>query len=436
MGVLNRLFASFRFEPGPLRGEITVPGDKSISHRALIIGAAMSQPLPVHNLNPGLDVQATQNALRALGAQIERDGTSATLHPARLHDVDVTLDCENSASTARLLLGVCAGANVRARFDGDESLRRRPMEPVAAQLRAFGAKIETQEGHLPATIAGTPQVQTRRFILLTPSAQIKSALILAGLYARTPIDISNDVRSRDHTERLLQALGADIRFDGTSVQYAPSSLVAVPLRVPGDLSSAAFFIVAASISPGSSIMLRDVGVNPTRTGLLEALQQMGARIFLSNRREWNNEPVADIAVEAGTLRGANVGADLALRAIDEIPALAVAAAFAQGTTRISGIRQLRDKESDRIAAIERLLATIGASVEPSNQGLEIAGLLQPRAPAQPVVETLGDHRIAMAAAALAAGSGAIEIDDAGVADASFPDFAKVWSAAQRQKTQP
>lgn len=419
------------FEPGPLRGEIIVPGDKSISHRALILGAALPQPLHIQNLNPGLDVEATQNALRLVGAHIKSEGTAAIVQPAPLHDARATIDCRNSGSTARMVLGACAGANLLARFDGDASLRRRPMEPVAAQLRAFGAKIKTHDGRLPLTIEGTPEVQTRRFILLSPSAQIKSALLFAAVYSRIPVTISNDARSRDHTERLLHALGADIRFNGTTIEYTPGELAPSPLRVPGDFSAAAFFIVGASIAPGSSILIRDVGVNSTRTGLLEALWQMGARISLSNRRDWNDEPVADIAVEGATLCAATIGSDVALRAIDEIPVLAVAAAHAQGTTRITGIRQLRDKESDRTSAIERLLGAVGVAIEMSTNEIQVGGLPAPGVRDRTTIEVRGDHRTAMSAAALAAAAGSLAIDDGAIMDVSFPGFSRVWASAQR-----
>jgi 3-phosphoshikimate 1-carboxyvinyltransferase len=417
------------FVPGPLRGTIRVPGDKSISHRALILGTAAPQPLEIHNLNPGRDVRATMEALIALGARVDGDGDALRIHTTQLREPMGTLDCMNSGSTARMMLGVCAGADVPATFDGDESLRRRPMEPVAAQLRAFGAKIATTDGKLPLRIEGTPQIETRRFILLTPSAQVKSALLLAGLFAKTPIAIAADKHSRDHTERLLRYLGADIAWDGSTIELRGALTNANPVTVCGDFSSAAFFIVAATVAPGSDLTVEGVGVNPTRTGLLDALLQMGASIELRNPREIAGEPVADIHVRQAALRGIAIGPDVALRAIDEIPVLAVAAAFAQGETKITGVRELRTKESDRVAAIERLLNAVGIAVETAPNGLAIAGGT-PRAGGARI-DTHDDHRTAMAAATLAAGAGPLEIDSDASIDVSFPSFLETLGSVQR-----
>ncbi len=222
------------FDSGPLRGELRVPGDKSISHRALIIGAAAAAPLRITGLNPGQDVRATRTALVALGSAITTQDEVVTVKARPLQPAQTTLDCMNSGSTARMLLGACAGANVSAHFDGDASLRRRPMEPVAAQLRAFGAKIETTDGRLPLEIRGTPEMQTRHFILLRPSAQVKSALLFAGLFARVAIRIDGDRGSRDHTERLLHHLGAHIEWNGESVRLAPRMVGGGLVEVPGD----------------------------------------------------------------------------------------------------------------------------------------------------------------------------------------------------------
>ena len=417
------------FSPGPLRGTIRVPGDKSVSHRALILGAATAQPLEVRNLNPGRDVRATMEALIALGARVEGADDALTIHAARLREPMGPLDCMNSGSTARMMLGVCAGADVRADFDGDASLRKRPMEPVAAQLRAFGANITTTDGKLPLRIEGTPQIETQRFILLTPSAQVKSALLLAGLFAKTPIDITADRGSRDHTERMLKYLGADVSWDGSTIALRSGLTNANPITVCGDFSAAAFFLVAATVAPGSDLTIEAVGINPTRTGLLDALLQMGAQIEVRNARELAGEPVADLHVRHAQLRGISIGPDVALRAIDEIPVLAVAAAFAQGETKITGVRELRTKESDRVAAIERLLNAVAIAVETSPNGLVIAGG-QPRGEGA-VVDTHDDHRIAMAAASLAAGAGSLQIDSDASIDVSFPAFLETLGSVQR-----
>lgn len=416
------------FTPGALRGRIRVPGDKSISHRALILGGKSPQSIQIRNLNPGRDVHATQLALQALGAEIEIAGDTVRVRAGTLHDSEHPIDCMNSGSTARMLMGVCAGANLKARFDGDASLRRRPMEPVAAQLRAFGAHIDTSNGTMPLAITGTSNPQTRRFILITPSAQIKSALLFAGVFGNVPVTTIADKGSRDHTERLLKYFGADISFDRSSVELRSMPQQFRDIEIAGDFSAAAFFIVAATIAPGSAITIEDVGVNPSRTGLIDALNQMGAAIRFENVREVCGEPIADIAVESAELRGISVSPDVALRAIDEIPVLAVAAAFAQGETRITGVRELRTKESDRVAAIERLLNAAGITVEALPNGIAIHGG-NPRANGA-VVETHGDHRTAMAAAALAAGAGGTAIDDEGSIGVSFPGFVATLRKAQ------
>ena len=413
---------SSTFSPGALHGELRVPGDKSISHRALLAAASIAQPLRIRNLNPGRDVRATQEALAALGVAFQRDGDQLIVSgsPEGLHESGATLDCMNSGSTARMLLGACAGAGVSARFDGDVSLRRRPMEPAAAQLRAFGARIETTDGRLPLQLLGTPAVETRNFILLAPSAQVKSALLFAALFGRVAITIGGDRGSRDHTERLLRYLGATIEWDGRRVALRPSPLASRPIDVAGDFSSAAFFITAAAIAPGSDLVVRGVGVNPTRTGLLDALLQMGARIAVRAERELSGEPVADVAIEYAPLTGIAVGSDLALRAIDEIPLLAIAAAFAGGETTINGVSDLRTKESDRIAGIQRLLGAAGIAVAAERGALRIRG--GKPAPTGATVETHDDHRIAMAAAVLSCGAGPIAVDSAASVDVSFPSF--------------
>lgn len=391
---------------GALRGEIAVPGDKSISHRALILQSFSRNAFTVENLNGGRDVRATAQALAAL-----RVGASTG---------SVGLDCMNSGSTARMLLGVCAGANRYARFDGDASLARRPMEPVAAQLRAFGARIVTTEGHLPMEILGCPEIQTRHFILLSPSAQVKSALLFAAMYAGVPIDITGDAGSRDHTERLLRAAGAEISWDGERIAFGAPPSRWDRVIVAGDFSAASFFITGAAITPGSEVVIPDVGVNPTRTGLLEALRRMGADITLQNERERSGEPIADIVARYAPLTAIDVDPALALRAIDEIPLLAVAAAFARGETIVRGIGDLRTKESDRVAAVRELLDAVGIETAANAAIISIRGGAPKADGAR--VRTYGDHRIAMAAAMLACAAGPLDIDGAESIDVSFPEF--------------
>ncbi len=417
------------FSPGPLRGSIDVPGDKSISHRALLLAAAAPGPLQIRGLNGGRDVRATLEALIALGIEVEGSASALALHPTPLRDPVGAIDCMNSGSTARMMLGVCAGASVHVRFEGDASLSRRPMEPVAAQLRAFGAKIDTTEGHLPMTLLGTPQIETRRFILLSPSAQVKSALLLAALFSRSDIEILADRGSRDHTERLMRYLGADVTWNGQTIALRGGLTRAGDIDVPGDFSAAAFFIVAATVTPESELTVRGVNVNPTRTGLLDALRAMGADIELANPREQCGEPVADLVVRHAPLRATTIGPDVALRAIDEIPVLAVAAAFAAGDTKISGVRDLRTKESDRLAAIERLLGAAGIPVSVEANAVTIHGGKPHGGGAS--VETHHDHRIAMAAASLAAGAGPVAVDSDTSIDVSFPAFIETLRSVQR-----
>ena len=417
------------FAAGALRGTLEVPGDKSISHRALMVAAASATPIAIRNLNQGRDVRATLESLIALGAEVDGAGSSLRVRAVQLREPVATIDCMNSGSTARMMLGVCAGANLRASFDGDDSLRRRPMEPVSAQLRAFGARIDTNDGRMPVQLHGTPEIQTQRFILLTPSAQIKSALLFAGLYAKQPIEIHNDKGSRDHTERLLRYLGADIAWNGSHVSLRSGITRHDPIEVAGDVSAASFFIVAATVSPGSEVTIRNVGVNPTRTGLIDALRSMGADIVFANAREVAGEPVADVVVKHATLRAASIGADVALRAIDEVILLAVAAAFANGRSKIVGVRELRTKESDRIAAIERLLGSVGIAIETEPNAITIEGGV-PRGTGA-VVETHHDHRTAMAAATLAAGAGPVGIDSDASIDVSFPNFLETLQSVQR-----
>jgi 3-phosphoshikimate 1-carboxyvinyltransferase len=346
----------------------------------------------------------------------------------RLREPMAGLDCMNSGSTARMMLGVCAGADLRASFDGDESLRKRPMEPVAAQLRAFGAKIDTNDGRMPVVISGTPAIETRRFILVSTSAQIKSALLFAGLYSNTPIEILGDRGTRDHTERLLHFLGADITWNGSTITLRSGTTRNDAIDVAGDVSAASFFITAATVSSDSDLTIRNVGVNPTRTGLIDALVAMGANIERLNAREIAGEPVADLRVRHASLRGIAIGPDIAVRAIDEIPLLAVAAAFAAGTTKITGIKDLRTKESDRVAAIERLLGSVGIAFQAEGSAITVEGGV-PKGTGD-VVETHHDHRTAMAAATLAAGAGPVGIDSDASIDVSFPAFLETLRSVQ------
>ncbi len=417
------------FAQGPLGGHFQVPGDKSISHRALVVASFSREPVRIDGLNDGLDVRATIRCLRELGVEIDADGRATTVSARDLHDALAVLDCANSGSTARMLMGVCAGAGIRAAFDGDASLRRRPMEPVAAQLRAFGARIETTNGTLPAEIDGTRHPQTRRFILLAPSAQVKTALLFAGLFGGVPIAVRGDRGSRDHTERLLRYCGADIAQNGSAVELRSPPMRFPAFHVAGDFSTASVYIVAAIVAARSSIVIEGVGINSTRTGLLDALMQMGARIQLMNEREQCGEPIADIAVQSSRLAGCTFGSDLALRAIDEVPLLAVAAAFAHGETRIAGLRELRFKESDRLAATEAMLKAVNIDCEAAADALLVRGG-SPQSNGHEI-STYGDHRLALAAAALAAGCGPLRVDDGACIAVSARSFLSGWPLLRR-----
>ena len=415
------MLRSPRFEPRALRGELSLPGDKSISHRALIVGAASAEATRITNLNSGRDVRATLEALGQLGTEISVDGERYAVRGGALRDPIVAIDAMNSGSTVRMLLGLCAGAGLRARFVGDASLSRRPMEPVAAHLRALGARIVSTDGKLPVRIEGTGDDRSTQIILVQPSAQIKSALLFAALFSRTPLKIFGDRETRDHTERMLAAAGAGISWNGSEIDlYAPTVHGGGTIAIPGDFSAAAFFIVGATLARGSALLIRDVNLNPTRTGLLDVLERMGARISRRNERERNGEPVGDLFVEHAALHATTIDAQSARRAIDELPLLAIAAAFAPGRTIISGVRDLREKESDRLAAIHRLLAAVGVVAEDLPNGIAVDGGA-PKATGA-TIDTFQDHRIQMAAAMLGCAGGPVEVDSLDDVDVSFPDF--------------
>ena len=416
------------FESGALRGSVRVAGDKSISHRALMLAAAAAGTSAVSQINRGADVLATRDAIAALGALVEDRGETIVVHGGALHDPSVTIDARNSGTTTRLLMGLCAGRGIVARFDGDASLRRRPMERVARPLRALGASVATNGGRLPVTVGGVTRPPGGTFALEIASAQVKSAILFATLDAAQTVTITGDRFSRDHTERMLRRFGREIAFDGRTIVMAPGRLRACDVRVPADLSGAAFFLAAAAIAPGSDLVLREVGVNPTRTGILEALRAMGADLSVTDERELDGEPIADVRVRFRPLQATTLDGELVVRAIDEITILAVAAAHARGTTRIRDAGDLRGKESDRLATITETLRACSVEVVEHPDGLDITGG-GARAP-QRTLRTHEDHRIAMAIAALAAPTGPHAIDDAECIAVSFPEFVPLWRGAQ------
>jgi len=419
--------------PATVAGSVQVPGDKSISHRALLLGAMARGTTEIRGLLEGEDCHATVAALRALGVEIVEspDGTVRVQGrgPEAWREPDAALDAGNSGTTLRLLAGLVAGRPFFSLLTGDDSLRRRPMRRVVDPLRAMGATVlgRAEGGFAPLAIRGGG---LRGVAWSSPvaSAQVKSAILLAGLQAAGETSVTEPLQSRDHTERMLSAFGVAPRRDGTAVTVAGGArLTATALAVPGDLSSAAFLLVAAAARAGGAIRVRDVGVNPTRTGLLDVLERMGAEVRRERPRLEAGEPVADLIVEGRRLRGVPIGADLIPRLIDEVPALAVAAALADGETVISGAAELRVKEVDRVSAVAEELGRMGAAIVPTQDGLRIQGNATLRGAA---VSSRGDHRMAMslAVAALFA-DGETVIRDVACANTSFPGFARVLADA-------
>lgn len=397
----------------PLRGSVPVPGDKSISHRSLMIGALCDGTVRVRGLGTGHDNLATQAILRQMGVALERQGSSARIHGVGLHGLrrpDGPLDCGNSGTTMRLMLGILAGQPWEATLVGDASLSRRPMARVLTPLAQMGLNVlETADGQrAPLRIHGRRPLEAITYASPIASAQVKSAVLLAGLYADGETRVLEPGLSRDHTERMLAYLGP--------------GLEAKDLSVPGDLSSAAFLVAAALLHPGSEIRVEAVGVNPTRTGFLDVLSAMGAAVTLENAGEANGEPYADLVVAPATLQGTDVGGELALRSLDELPLIATLASRAEGVTRISDAAELRVKESDRIARTAAMLESFGVPVLEHPDGLTIEG--DPDRPLKAGrVDARGDHRIAMCASLLALiAPPGTQITGAESIGSSFPSF--------------
>lgn len=417
---------------GRLAGEVHIPGDKSISHRAVMLGALAEGETVVEGLLEGEDVRATVGAFRALGVAIEGPmaGRLAItgVGMAGLKRPGAVLDMGNSGTALRLLSGILAAQPFDSRLTGDESLRRRPMRRVAEPLVAMGAQVATSpEGTPPLVIRGGRVLHGIDYALPVPSAQVKSAVLLAGLYARGETVIHEPKPTRDHTERMLRGFGYEVYSSpGRVALHGGGRLVGRHLAVPSDLSSAAFFLVGAAIVPGSELTLPGVGVNPTRTGILELLSLMGADIRLEHRREVGGEPVADLFVRGGGLKGIEVPESLVPLAIDEFPAFFIAAACASGRTTVRGASELRVKETDRIGVAARALATLGVTIEERADGIVIDG---GRLSAG-TVDSGGDHRIAMAfAMAGLAGTGPITVLDCKNVDTSFPGFVELARTA-------
>jgi 3-phosphoshikimate 1-carboxyvinyltransferase len=416
-----------------LAGETVAPGDKSISHRALMFGALAVGETEIHGLLEGDDVLRTGRAMAALGAEVRRDTNGVWRVFGRgvggLVEPDDVLDLGNSGTSARLLMGICAGLPLTTFFTGDPSLRSRPMGRVIAPLREIGARFVCRQGErLPLALTGAVDPVPIVYRLPVPSAQVKSAVLLAGLNAPGETTVIEREPTRDHSELMLRHFGAEIRVatqdDGASAitVVGQPELVARAVRVPGDPSSAAFPLVAALVAPGSTVTVKNVGLNPRRTGLLTTLGEMGADIVIANRREEAGEPVGDVSVRHGRLSGVEVPASRAPSMIDEYPILAVAASFARGRTTMRGLAELRVKESDRLAAIARGLALCGAVVEITGDDLIVNGTGDAPKGAAAIATQL-DHRIAMAFLIMGLGTRApVTIDDARPIDTSFPGF--------------
>ena len=412
------------------RARIRVPGDKSISHRAFLFAALASGRTHIIGPNHGLDVLATVRALRALGVNVRRMQLGFSVIGSGFCDPRRVIDCGNSGTTMRLLAGALAG-RVDAQLDGDASLRRRPMSRVTTPLALMGARMESRAGYPPLRIfRGRDPLRPIRYKIPVASAQVATALLIAAIGARGPSTFVQTATTRDHTQRLLLAMGAKLRCSGRTLRIWPSQLRAVAkLRVPGDVSAAVYLLCAAAALPGTQLVVRDVGVNPTRTAALEVLRRMGAPVRLVRRRMWTNEPVADLQITGGAaLRNVAVPGRLVPNLIDEIPALCALATIARGTLCVRQAAELRVKESDRIETTVRLLRAFGADARALDDGIVVHGGNKLRAPRS--VRTSGDHRIGFAAAILAAAShSCITIRDSECMATSFPGFVRIWREA-------
>ena len=417
-----------------LKGEISPPGDKSISHRVIILGSIAQGKSKVTNFCPGYDTLRTLNALQSLGVRIEGNGTDYTIWGKGLKSLQEPpdiIDAGNSGTTTRLLTGLLGGQNFFSVITGDASLRKRPMKRVADPLRAMGAKIDGRKGGdcAPLAIRGG-NLKSITYHTPVASAQIKSAILLAGLYADGVTEVVEPAPSRDHTEKILKALGARIETKGTMVRIEGfSDLEAFSLFVPGDISSAAFFVVGGTIVPGSEVIIRRVGVNPLRTGVLEVLQNMGANIKLVKKKEEGGEERADIIVKSSSLKSVEITGKLIPRTIDELPILAIAASQAQGTTIIRDAKELRVKETDRIKTMTEGLRRLGVQVEEFEDGMAITG---PQNLKGARVNSFGDHRVAMSfiIAGLIA-SGETTVENTEPIATSFPNFMQLLGSLAR-----
>jgi 3-phosphoshikimate 1-carboxyvinyltransferase len=424
-----------RVEPAAaVVGHVVVPGDKSISHRAVLVGALGEGETRVRGFGRSGDTQATVEAVRALGVEVEDvSDDELVVRGVGLRGLRPgAVDCANSGTLMRLLAGILAGQRGESTLGGDESLTPRPMERVAAPLRRMGADVETTEGHAPLLIRGSG---TLRGIEIEPevaSAQVKSAILLAGLNADGQTTVIERIPTRDHTELMLEAAGVPLRRSSTSVTVQPTGALRLDeVVVPGDFSSAAPLLVAAALVPGSDLTIHDLGVNPRRTGLLTVLERMGARISVFDRRRAGAEPVGSVQVQPGELVATEIGAGEVPGLVDELPLIALLASHARGETRVSGARELRVKETDRIEAVTDGLRPLGTRIHSQDDGWTVTGV--PARLRGGRVDARGDHRIAMlgAVAGLASREG-VAIEGADTAAISFPGFYELLESVTRR----
>ncbi len=409
--------------PGaPLRGVLRMPPDKSMSHRAAILGAIARGSTRVAGFLRADDCLATLRCLRSLGVPIQETPEGLVIDGSRLAEPEDVLDVGNSGTTIRLLAGVLAGQSFHSILTGDASIRRRPMDRITEPLGRMGARISGRSGGrlAPLSIDGGG-LRGIRYVTPVASAQVKSAILLAGLFADGETAVQEPFLSRDHTERMLGAFGVPVEREGLTVRLrGPVVPRGTALRIPGDLSSAAYFLVAAACVPGSEVIVEDIGLNPTRTGILDVLRMMGAVVDVRDVRDEGGEPVGTVMARASRLRGTTIGGDLIPRALDELPVIAVAAVGAEGETVIRDAAELRVKESDRITALARELGRLGATIEVLPDGLAITGNRRLRGGR---AASGGDHRIAMALAVAGLCADApVVIDDPACIHTSFPEF--------------
>ncbi len=418
-----------------LEGEFVVPGDKSISHRSIMFASLAEGTSRISGLLRGEDCLSTLAAFKSLGIEVEDRAADELIIHGRglmLQEPADVIDCGNSGTTMRLMSGILAAQPFFSVLTGDRYLRNRPMGRVINPLKTMGATIlgRSDCSKAPFALCGG-QLKPLEYHSPIASAQVKSALLLAGMQIEGTTTVYEPHLSRDHSERMLRYFGADVvSFDGGASITGPVKLQGRDVTVPGDISSAAFFLVAGLIVPGSELLLKNVGINPTRSGIIDILHQMGGSIELLNEREIGGEPVADLLVKSSSLKGINIDGELIPRAIDEFPVVSVAAAFAEGVTTISDAKELRVKETDRIAAMCECLGALGADITPLEDGMRIVGGGELSGG---TVQSFGDHRIAMsmAIAALRAGS-AVEILDTQCTETSFPGFWELLFSLCRQ----